>query len=329
MNLHITLKENSDLPLYRQIADAIYSEIIGGRLAAGDKLPTVRELSDEMGISRGTIKHAYEYLENSGIIEMIQGKGTFVLGAEENISSRKEKAMLAIDRLLQEMENLGFTPREIEIYLKLKLQGLEERYDFVKVAIVDCNPETIKQIEKQLSEIEFLETASFPLNQIGDVAEKLNSEYDIVLTSSNHYGEVEAMMRDVRRLAMLALVPTQETLITLARLNSEERAGVVCASSNFGRIIRTNCTDMGEWSRDLPEMHFGSEKKLEEFLRDKTTVIVPKYFEAFASSGETQLILQFEKDGGRLIRYNYAVDRGSFLYVEQLVKRTLNKKRSV
>ena len=66
MPLNIVLEEKKGSPLYKQISDAVLADIKSGRLEAGFKLPTVRELADEMKISRGTIKHAYEYLEQLG-----------------------------------------------------------------------------------------------------------------------------------------------------------------------------------------------------------------------------------------------------------------------
>mgnify|MGYP000043323666 CR=1 FL=1 len=101
-------------PIYKQIADRIAGQIKDG------KLPTVRELSGEIGVACGTIKHAYEYLEERGFVEMVQGSGSFVLDQREAFASRKEKAMSAIDQLFHQLESLGFTPREMEIYLNLR-----------------------------------------------------------------------------------------------------------------------------------------------------------------------------------------------------------------
>ena len=112
------------IPIYKQIGDCIQSAVNSGMLPAGYKLPTVRELAEEINVSTGTVKHAYEYLEQLSVIEMIQGKGSFVLGKEEDTFSRKEKAMTAMDELFEKLEKLGFTPREMEIYIDLKLKGL-------------------------------------------------------------------------------------------------------------------------------------------------------------------------------------------------------------
>ena len=137
---------------------------------------------------------------------MTQGKGTFVCSPEAlDAVSRKDKAMAAIDTLFEELEALGFTPREMEIYINLRLQGLEERYDLVKVAAIDCNPETLQLMEDQLSQINYVQAAIFSLAQIPELADKLNNDYDVILTTSTHYGEVEPFIH-----ANIALRALQE-----------------------------------------------------------------------------------------------------------------------
>ena len=320
-----------DTPIYRQMAEAVLRDIKTGKLAAGTKLPTVRELAEETGLSQGTIKHAYDYLESLDAIEMTQGKGTFVRKQEtSDASSRKDKAMAAIDGLFEELEDLGFTPREMEIYINLKLHGLEERYDLVKVAVIDCNPETLHLMEHQLSQINYAQVAIFSLAQIAEIADKLNSDYDVILTTSTHYGEIEAYVRDKQKFGMLSMMPSVETIMKLAKLPVHAEEGILCASENFAGVIRKNCSGMGDWSEHMPVHLFGNgTESLGAFLSDKTAVILPKNYEVFASSAERHMLQAFEDGGGQLIHYDYTIDRGSFLYVEGLIKKVMNRKRSV
>ena len=83
MFANIKTDQDNRIPIYKQIGDCIQAAIHDGSLPAGYQLPTVRDLAEEINISTGTVKHAYEYLEQLGVIEMIQGKGSFVLGLEE------------------------------------------------------------------------------------------------------------------------------------------------------------------------------------------------------------------------------------------------------
>ena len=69
---------NLNIPIYQQLVDAIRNDIRKGTLPDGTRLPTVQNLSEELGLARGTIKRAYDQLAQLGLVELIQGRGTFV-----------------------------------------------------------------------------------------------------------------------------------------------------------------------------------------------------------------------------------------------------------
>ena len=77
--MEISLAPNRDAgPVYRQIAGQIRSAIESHRLALGERLPTIRELSDRLGVNRDTVALAYEELARNGLVEATVGRGTFV-----------------------------------------------------------------------------------------------------------------------------------------------------------------------------------------------------------------------------------------------------------
>ena len=216
----------------------------------------------------------------------------------------------------------------MEIYLNLKLRGLEEKYDVVKVAVVDCNPETLQLIEQQLSQIGYVEPAVFPLSRIGEIAQKLNEEYDLILTTTTHFAEVEPYVRGEQILAIMSMAPAVRTTISLAKVPDHIRAGIFCASDAFAGVIRTNCEGMGKWSDHLPTCLMGMDGYLEKFFSGLDLVILPEGWEAFASPAEKAAVQEFIHKGGQTILYDYKIDRGSYLYVEELIKRCMNRKRS-
>ncbi|MCP3098608.1 PLP-dependent aminotransferase family protein [Myxococcus sp. K15C18031901] len=67
-----------DGPLYRVIADALGADIETGRLSAGTRLPTHRELAEKVGVTVGTVTRAYAEAERRGLIGGEVGRGTFV-----------------------------------------------------------------------------------------------------------------------------------------------------------------------------------------------------------------------------------------------------------
>jgi GntR family transcriptional repressor for pyruvate dehydrogenase complex len=64
--------------VYEQVVDQIKQMIIDGTLKKGDKLPTERELSEALQVSRASIREAIKALEVSGLIESKQGAGNYI-----------------------------------------------------------------------------------------------------------------------------------------------------------------------------------------------------------------------------------------------------------
>lgn len=74
----MNINPDSKVPLYLQLKEYILEKIKNNEWAVGEKLPTETELQDTLGISRITVRHALELLENEGYIVKKRAKGTFV-----------------------------------------------------------------------------------------------------------------------------------------------------------------------------------------------------------------------------------------------------------
>jgi len=82
-------------PVYLQIADQIRYGAASGKLRAGDPLPSLRPLAEELRINRNTIAKAYAELEGQGIIETVPGKGYFLKQTASPLTSLvREKLLL-------------------------------------------------------------------------------------------------------------------------------------------------------------------------------------------------------------------------------------------
>ena len=78
MGLGLKLFKDDELPLYVQVADSVRARIADGELREGDKLPSVRKLSDDLGVNPATIVAAYRILVNEGLLTSRAGSGVFV-----------------------------------------------------------------------------------------------------------------------------------------------------------------------------------------------------------------------------------------------------------
>jgi GntR family transcriptional regulator len=74
----IVINPGAELSIYRQIMRQIVEAIASGQLEAGAKLPSHRELSEQIVVAPLTVKKAYDELEALGYIETQRGRGTFV-----------------------------------------------------------------------------------------------------------------------------------------------------------------------------------------------------------------------------------------------------------
>ncbi len=92
------------VPLYIQIADRLVSQIESGELAPGDRLPAERELSENLGVNRMTLRRALRVLESQGLVLRKHGIGTFV--GEPKI----DRQMDVVFRFTRRMQNRGYTP---------------------------------------------------------------------------------------------------------------------------------------------------------------------------------------------------------------------------
>lgn len=78
--LGIRLAPGSDVPVSDQIAVQMLGELRAGRHAVGDRLPSVRALSRDLGVHRSTVRRAYHRLAGEGLVAVRPGAGPYVSG---------------------------------------------------------------------------------------------------------------------------------------------------------------------------------------------------------------------------------------------------------
>ena len=92
--MFIAIQPGSELPVYRQIMRQVVDAIAAGRLAAGDRIPSHRELSEQLVVAPLTVKKAYDELEVLGYLETQRGRGTFVTSHPTAAAQRAQQAAL-------------------------------------------------------------------------------------------------------------------------------------------------------------------------------------------------------------------------------------------
>lgn len=111
-------------PIYIQIAEQVFQQIIRGELQPGDKLPSVREMALNQGVNPNTIQRTYTEMERMGVVESKRGQGTFVVEKQELVFDLKRSMQQEIiGQFVNNMKDLGFTKKEMIVSLQEFLDG--------------------------------------------------------------------------------------------------------------------------------------------------------------------------------------------------------------
>ncbi|WP_250628208.1 GntR family transcriptional regulator [Pinirhizobacter soli] len=116
-------------PISKQIVDAVRLKIATAELKAGDQLPSVRGLAQQLTVNPNTVAKAYAELSAEGWLEARQGLGLYVAAPRQRLSEdeRERRMEEAVARFVHEVAALGFTPAEALGRLDIALRVLGPR----------------------------------------------------------------------------------------------------------------------------------------------------------------------------------------------------------
>jgi GntR family transcriptional regulator len=122
--MRLQLNFKSGKPVYLQIVDQVRAAVAAGSIRAGEPLPSIRPLAEELRVNRNTVAKAYTELESQGVIETAAGKGCFVRNTGTQLKKKACLTLLAeeVDQAVVQAHHLQVTRAE---FLKL----VEERLD--------------------------------------------------------------------------------------------------------------------------------------------------------------------------------------------------------
>lgn len=122
--LNIGIVTGDSRPIFKQIVDGIGLKIATGELMAGDRLPSVRALAQQLGINPNTVAKAYSELTNTNQLVSRRGLGLFVKERGQMFSEEEREARLehAVSQFVHEVINLDFSVEEMLTRLEEQLR---------------------------------------------------------------------------------------------------------------------------------------------------------------------------------------------------------------
>lgn len=319
-------------PIYQQIVEQILTRIKSGELKPGDRLPTERELAAALSVSRGTVKKAYKELADNNIIEVIQGSGSYVYN-DRDVSTveRRSLALDLIKGLFDKLASWDFTPEEISTLTRMSLMQRTRDSGAIRVALVDCSPESLSIFKRQLTYIPNLSISVFMVESIimDDEPCSLLADFDLVLTTATHYEQLAPVLAGMAApLIPVSVAPSRATIVSIGALGRDANVGIICTSNKFANLI---CEQLALFSPSLavPPVHFESSlANTARFLAPLDAVIAAPnalLFDASVSGGTLETFLSA---GGQVIPFDYLIDRASLVHIEQQIELLLQKQYS-
>ena len=204
-----TVKRESTLEV---IVQQIKNQIKKGILKPGEKLPSERKLADLLGVSRASIREAIQALAFSGYLEVIQGKGTYILEMaikyDEIVNFFSEFSNYSLDYLME---------------ARIMLEG-----EFARLAALNASQEEIDTIERVFNEI----AKSKDLNSF--VVKDL--EFHLTIAKATHNPFMNGLMKIIGEM----LYRETEKIIDLSKDTKEYTIKILC---NLVKAIRERKPD--------------------------------------------------------------------------------------
>lgn len=260
------------IPLSVQLRGVIEYGILMGTLPPGTRLPTVRELSEQAGIATMTVVGVYNRMKEAGLIETRGKAGTFVADRTELPAPDSLQDLAAsVDALLRKGEALGIDARRIVdmVEVRSKLRRGRPSLDILLVGLFEAATEDYdRQLRAILDPVDRFRSTT--LDRLR--AEPLTALPDLVLTLVTRRAEVQAAFPAPVPVAGVYFIPSTETRMRLASLESATRVGIVSTFPEFVVQMRLNAR------RFMPHVTVEvstviDAPDLEESLRDVEVVV--------------------------------------------------------
>lgn len=307
--IDIKINKDSSVPLYLQIKKQIINLLKRNILKVGDKMPTERELSDKLKVSRNTISTAYNELEQEGILRSYQGRGTFVEGELNvwKIQNIKQKIIKFIDLGFEEAVRIGM---DVDEFLEVITQRVREKRDFmskITAIYVECNIEQAEIFGKQLMENTDMNIISITLEDISKGSNEINKAIEksqVIITTFNHVSEVTMLTKKFQKeIIGVSINVDVETIVKIARYPEETKFAFICISNEFMFKARGALEKAGLHNINMQFTNTMNKQELSKIINSSDVLVV--------SPGRYKDVKSYDVNHKHIMKFLYNVDDNS------------------
>lgn len=311
--MEIEVNRNIRIPLYLQIKEQLKEQIQSGQLKKDTQLPTERDLSLKLKVSRNTVSMAYKELVQEKIISSISGKGTFIIADTEQENNlfntiNKLPVIRNIDSAIQKALELNIQLEDFMRLVNHRLNKKKNLFSNVHIAFVECNQEQLLYFSQRLELGTGIHITPILIDEMYHQKEQFLEKIrtvDLIVTTFFHLKEMQrCLMGENKKIIPIALDPQIETMVQIARSTSSDmNIGLVCLTSKFAERVVKSINNVGIKYKKIIYTTTHNKVELKELLNNSDILIV--------SPGRKKEIQELISKNIPLIEFIYIPDKGS------------------
>ncbi|MDQ7793148.1 MAG: GntR family transcriptional regulator [bacterium] len=224
------------VPSSRDIKGMVEERIRQGRYAQGSRLPSVRVLAGELGVSHNLVHSAYLQLSKQGVVAARPRQGFFVIQAVGDGERRGPDSGRLRERLQAVCWEARMGGVSWSAFRKMAIQVVDEAFEGrrSRVGLVECNVEDARSLARALEMQLQIPVVPLSFEQLQSSPELLEG-LALVCTTYYHIGEAERLLPG--EVVPLHHAPSDDALAQIARIPAGARIAVVSPNSRTNKVL--------------------------------------------------------------------------------------------
>ena len=222
------LNPQSNEPYIKQLENNIRWSISVGDITREERLPTIRTLAEELGISTNTVRSVYKKLGKEGYLVTRPHYGTFTLSVEENVEECTNEFQKAIKNVLRS----ALSPEKVRSVFEQTFRDYLAMVEHKPILFVETDDKTIEKLSRQIEEATGHPVVGMLLSDFDEYIKKQPDDldqYSAIVTTYFHYSRLRKTKKVYAPMVCGMVQNIQETVIqALYQLPAQSKVGIFC-----------------------------------------------------------------------------------------------------
>jgi DNA-binding transcriptional regulator YhcF (GntR family) len=259
---HFSIDRDLPVAIGAQLRGLIEFGIALGTLRPGERLPSVRDLAEHLGIAPMTVAAVYADLKGSGAIVSRQGSGTFVadiVPAARHPAQHGIALHRAVDALIRQGRALGLRASDIAGLIAARMKGADRDRPLVVVVGHFAQSTAIycTEMADTMADPITIEPTTLRLLQTDPGARQRAALADLVVTFAHRRRDVMDLLPDIA-VAAVTFIPSTATRQALASLDPGTRIGAVSVFPEFTSLMKAGIQRFAPHVSEISVVHHGT-----------------------------------------------------------------------